>query len=89
MPLEKYQLDEANDLLLSVIEYWSILKDTTPDGLRESFLKRDGKLVFKNKEWLLQVEQKGYDMLLQHLPWNINMILLPWMKHLLKCEWAF
>jgi len=83
------QKNEVHELLLSVIEYWNILKDTSPEGLQQSFLQREGKLTFSNNEWLLQVEQKGYDMLLQHLPWNISMIKLPWMKYLLKTEWIY
>jgi hypothetical protein len=83
------QRTEANELLLSVIEYWNILGETSVAGLRESFLQRNGKLTFDGKSWLLQVEQKPFDMLLQHLPWNISMIQLPWMKYMLKTEWVF
>jgi hypothetical protein len=86
--LTSEEKEEANELLLSAIEYWSILKNTSVDGLRDSFLVRDGKLSFNKNEWLLQVEQKPYDMLLQNLPWNISMIKLPWMKNLLKTEWV-
>lgn len=80
-------LSEADEMLKSLIEYWTVLKGTSVDGLRDSFLKRDGKLSFKNNEWLLQVEQKAYDMLLQQIPWNYNWIKLPWMPALLKTEW--
>lgn len=86
--LTSEEKEEASELLLSAIEYWSILKNTSVDGLRHSFLVRDGKLSFNKNEWLLQVEQKPYDMLLQNLPWNISMIKLPWMKNLLKTEWV-
>jgi len=79
---------EADELLQSVLEYWSILKNTSIESLRESFLMRAGKLSFDGKEWLLQVQQKGYDVLLQNLPWNISMIKLPWMKYLLRTEWV-
>ena len=80
---------EANELLLSVIEYWSILGNTSVGGLRDSFLMREGKLSFNDHEWILQVEQRPYDMLLQNLPWNISMIKLPWMKWMLKTEWIY
>jgi hypothetical protein len=86
--LTKEQIAEADVMLLSVIEHWSVLKNTSVQGLRESFLQRNGKLTLVNNEWLLQVEQKSYDMLLQHLPWSISMIKLPWMKNLLKTEWV-
>lgn len=80
---------EADAVLSSVIEYWSILQNTSVAGLRESFLKRNGKLSFDGKDWLLQVEQQSYDMLIQHLPWNFSMIRLPWMNCLLKTEWIY
>jgi hypothetical protein len=78
-----------NDLLLSAIEYWSILKDTSPDGLQHTFLQRSGKLRFINNEWRLQVEPKPWDVLLQHLPWSISMIKLPWMRNMLRTDWGY
>lgn len=82
------QMKEVDEMLLSLIEYWSVLKNTSIDGLRESFFKRSGKLSSMNNEWLLQVEQKPFDMLLQQLPWSMSMIKLPWMTNLLKTEWV-
>jgi len=82
------QMKEVDEMLLSLIEYWSVLKNTSIDGLRESFLKRSGKLSRMDNEWLLQVEQKTFDMLLQQLPWSMSMIKLPWMTNLLKTEWV-
>jgi hypothetical protein len=78
---------EADELLTSAIEHWSILKDTSSEGLREAFLRREGKLTFEAKEWRLLVEKRGIDVLLDHLPWNIQLIKLPWMERLLRIEW--
>ena len=78
---------ETEELLLSVIEYWTALKNTSIDGLRNSFLQRPGKLSELKDGWLLQVEQKSYDVLMNYLPWGIGMIKLPWMKNLLRVEW--
>jgi len=80
---------EAEQLLHAVIGYWSILKSTSPDGLRESFLKRLGKLSPKEEgDWLLQVEQQSYDLLLEHLPWAYSPMRLPWMTGTLWVEWG-
>jgi hypothetical protein len=88
MPLtDENMMKEADEMLASVIEHWSVLKDTSIGGLREAFLQRPGKLVFSEDEWLLFVEQKPYDMLLEQLPWNIGMIKLPWMKYILRTHW--
>lgn len=78
---------EAEMLLQSVIEHWSILKDTSVEGLRASFLSREGKLVQKEGDWQMTVEQKAFDMLLQQLPWNISMIRLPWMEGMIYTTW--
>ncbi len=86
--LTEEQLTEANEMLQALIEYWSVLKDTSVEGLRESFFKRSGKLSMVNNEWVLVVDQRPYDMLLERLPWSISMIKLPWMKNLLKTEWV-
>jgi hypothetical protein len=86
--LSEAEMGEALALLEAVIGHWQILKNTTPDGLRGTFLLRSGKLSLRNDgEWLLQVESQSFDFLLDSLPWGIAMIRLPWMRHLLRVEW--
>lgn len=80
---------EVNGVLSSIIEHWSVLKETSVPGLQESFLRREGKLVFNKNRWLLTMEQKPYDMLLKQLPWNISMLQLSWMQHMLITEWIY
>lgn len=86
--LTKKEKQKVNNLLKSILEHWAVLKSTSADGLRVSFLQREGRLIFRNNEWHLKVQQDAYDMLLAHLPWNINMIKLPWMNCLLHVEWT-
>jgi len=84
------EISEASALLDAVIEHWEVLRSTTPDGLRGTFLLRPGKLTRKEDgDWLLQVESRTFDVLLEHLPWGISMIKLPWMKNMLWVEWSF
>lgn len=80
--------DEADSLLRSAIGHWSALKDTSIGGLREGFLQRPGKLTLRPADWLLQVEQRAYDMLLQQLPWSYGFVKLPWMERVLRTEWV-
>jgi hypothetical protein len=86
--LEEKQKEEANELLRSVIEFWTVLKDTSPETLRSTFLQRNGKLMLVNNEWKLMVEQKPWDMLLKQLPWSIQMIKISWMDNLVRTEWS-
>jgi hypothetical protein len=85
--LTEEEKEEAQKLLEAAIAQWEILKTTSPAGLQQTFLQRDGKLFYKNENWYLQVEKTSMDILLSHLPWTIGMIKLPWMKHLLRVEW--
>ena len=87
--LSEFEKNEADDLLNSVIGHWSAVKNTSINGLRESFFIRKGKLFFDQNGWLLQVEVKTVDILLNKLPWGISMIKLPWMKEMLRVEWSY
>ncbi|HMR82495.1 MAG TPA: contractile injection system tape measure protein [Niabella sp.] len=79
---------EADDMLRSVIEHWKVLGNTSVEGLRSSFLQREGKIKRLEKgEWQLMVQQEAYDMLLQQLPWSISIIRLPWMEQNLITHW--
>lgn len=78
---------EADELLRVMIEYWGALKSTSPDGLRETFLRREGVLTYKPDGWRLRVESRGYDILLNRLPWPVSIINLPWMPEILHVEW--
>lgn len=86
--LSDEEKEEADYLLEAAIEKWSILGNTSPSALRESFLQRKGKLYAKNKSNFLQVETSSIDVLLDHLPWNLSIIKLPWMKEMLRVEWS-
>lgn len=82
------ELDEASALLDAVIRHWNVLGNTSADGLRGTFLVRPGKLSPKGDgDWLLQVENQSFDILLDQLPWGIGMIKLPWMEKMLWVEW--
>lgn len=78
---------ECNALLQQVIDYWIALKQTSVEGLQQTFIQRFGKLSANENGWLLQVEQKTVDILKDRLPWGVSMVKLPWMKQLLMVEW--
>jgi len=77
-----------DELLSSIIVNWPILKNTSNETLRSTFLLRDGKLTFKDNGSHLKVQQNSLDVLLEHLPWNISMVKLPWMKKILYVDWV-
>jgi hypothetical protein len=77
---------ETDDLLKSVIQYWEVLKNTTVDSLRETFLQRDGQLKIESA-FLMQVSNSGVDILLSKLPWGFRNYKLPWMQKSIITEW--
>jgi hypothetical protein len=85
--LEETEINEAEVLLQSVIEHWKVLKNTSISGFRESFLKRDGIITRTEKGWLLQVERKTLDVLLDSVPWGYSTVSLPWNSYIIFTEW--
>ena len=79
--------NEVSILLKEVVGHWPALKNTSPDGLRQMFVHRDGKLIQKEKGFRLIVERKAQDILLEKLQWNISIVKLPWKNDLLFVDW--
>lgn len=86
--LDEAVLAECEDLLAAVIGHWSILGKTSPDGLRESFLKRHGLLDCREQEIRLAVERQPYDLLLAHLPWPTGPVSFTWLKRIIHVHWG-
>jgi hypothetical protein len=93
MPVPKQSLltsrirKEAEIMLSEVIKNWPALKNTSPAGLRQMFIQRDGKLIQNNKNCKLIIERKTQDILLEKLSWNISIIKLNWLSEMLYVEW--
>lgn len=80
--------EEVTALLEAAIGHWEVLRGTSPDSLRGEFLMRPGTLaVDADGDWLLRVEMRTVDILLDQLPWGISLVKLPWMRRLLRVEW--
>ncbi len=85
--LTEPEQEECTVLLQQVIKHWSALKATSTSTLQQTFFQRTGKLSKNENQWLLQVEQKTEDVLLQFLPWSYSVIRYPWMPQPLFTEW--
>ena len=85
--LTDQEIAESESLLNAIINHWSVLKNTSPDGLRYNFIMREGKLSQSGMGWKLIVDRKAHDILLNNLPWGFSTIKLPWMQQLIQVEW--
>jgi hypothetical protein len=83
--LEKNTTEELYEVF---IQRWPQMKNSSIDGIRGSFIMRDGVLRFSDDGWVLRVEQKAYDLLLQTLPWAFGFIKTPMMEKILLVEWT-
>ena len=87
LSLTDREKDEAETLLKTLIEHWSVLKGTSLTGLRQSFLQREGLVERLDQGWRLRVERKAYDMLMEQLPFGLGMVRLSWMPASIEVEW--
>jgi hypothetical protein len=81
--------DLARQLLNSVIRTWEKIRNTSINGLRQSFLVREGQLLRRDSDdsWMLTVSTLSYDMLLDSLPWRLSLVRQPWMQTTLHVKW--
>ncbi|HET9439501.1 MAG TPA: contractile injection system tape measure protein, partial [Longimicrobiales bacterium] len=86
--LTQADTEEVDALLQSVVEHWSVLRGTSLDALRSSFLQRHGLLARIEAGWRLRVEPAAFDLLLAHLPWGFSLIKLPWLTDVVHVEWT-
>ena len=86
-PLTEAETEECNTLLSAVIAHAPILHNMSLQGLRGTFLLRQGVLSARDGAWLLRVQRETYDVVLDRFPWSIAWVKLPWMSTLLRVEW--
>jgi hypothetical protein len=79
--------EEVETLLQSVVKHWEALKGTSVEGLRQTFLIKDGILRQDENGWELLVERTTVDVLIDKLPWGISVIKLPWHDTMIHVEW--
>lgn len=79
--------EAAEGLLRGMIDNWKGVGHTSLAGLRETFLRREGRLRLKDGAWNLLVAPKPFDMLLDTLPWSIAVIRHRWMDRVIHVAW--
>ncbi|MDO7173700.1 contractile injection system tape measure protein [Mariniflexile sp. AS56] len=77
----------AEELLTVILNNWNKLEQTSTEELRNTFLIRDGLLQKQEGAYQLTVQSSGYDILLDLLPWHINIIKLAWLYNIIYVSW--
>jgi hypothetical protein len=86
-PLQAEDYATADGLLNAMLQQWKVLGATTAAGLRETFLRREGRLVNKGDHWQLLVQPGPFDMLVDQVPWGFSTIKYPWMERMIHVQW--
>ncbi|WP_312078191.1 contractile injection system tape measure protein [Chryseobacterium sp.] len=81
--------EACEELLNAVVQHWSVMSNSSVSALRETFLQRNAKLILNKEDFELYVEEKGFDVLLNGLPWGISTIRTAWMNKVLFCHWNY
>ena len=81
-------IEVTDSLLRAVANQWSMMKGAPPDQMRATWLVRDGIIKQKEDNWLLQVEKKGFDLVLRRLPWGLVQVRVPWLEYVVDVEWG-
>jgi hypothetical protein len=78
---------ECENLTDALIKNWPALKSMSVQGLRDTFVTRDAMIYSRDGHYVMRVEEKGYDILIDKMPWGLGIIKLPWMDDILYVEW--
>ena len=78
---------ETERLTKSLIANWDTICNTSISGFRNSFINRRGLLEQSQSDYILHVETKGMDILLDDIPWNIRLISFPWNNFIIHVDW--
>lgn len=78
----------AQDMMDSVKTNWSKMRNTSLKGFQETFINRTGRLEQQDRKWVLTVDRRPYDILLNSLPWSFSQIRYSWMEKYIEVIWS-
>lgn len=87
LKLTENEIQTVESMLAGVKTNWEKLKNTSVKGFQHSFIERPGRLEQRGDKWVLYVEERAYDILLDSLPWSYRQIRLPWLKKKIGVIW--
>lgn len=87
MDFSEKELGVANGLLIGVTKNWTAVNNMSPNGLRNSFVIRDGTLEDAADRWYMKVTRQVFDILLKSIPWGYTFVKLPWMAKFVSVDW--
>lgn len=77
----------AESLLGAVKASWQAMDGTSVKGFQVTFILRTGRLEQQEEKWLLTVDNKTIDILLDTVRWGFKQIRFPWLKKYVQVVW--
>lgn len=87
LKLTENEIRTVASMLDGVKANWSKMANTSVKGFQRSFIERPGRLEQREEKWVLYVENRAYDILLDSIPWSYRQIRLPWLKKKINVVW--
>lgn len=85
--ISEMEKKETQDMFDAVKQYWKSISKTSIEGILTSFIHRHGIITFEEPYWLIRVEGSTLDILMDDLPWEMSMLIFPWMNRNILIEW--
>lgn len=87
LPLTSEEKQTADSMVAGIKANWPSMDGTSIRGFRQSFIARSGTLEQQEERWLLTMEEKTHDILLESLPWSFRQIRFSWLKKYVQVVW--
>lgn len=87
LELTENEIRTVASMLDGVKANWSKMANTSVKGFQRSFIERPGRLEQREEKWVLYVDNRAYDILLDSIPWSYRQIRLPWLKKKINVVW--
>lgn len=87
LELSSEEKQTAESLLSAVKSSWEKMKHTSVMNMQQSFIVRNGRLEEQEDKWMLAVDNRAYDILLDSVPWGFIQICFPWLKKNVQVVW--
>ena len=87
LKLADYEIMTIESMIIGIKNNCEKFKNISAKGFQLNFIERPGRLEQREDKWVLYVEGRSYDMLLDFLPWSYRLVQLPWLEKRINVVW--
>ncbi len=87
LKLADYEIMTIESMIIGIKNNCEKFKNISAKGFQLNFIERPGRLEQREDKWVLYVEGRSYDMLLDFLPWSYRFVQLPWLEKRINVVW--